>query len=150
MSTQIVAMAESRVILFDEPEFMIYIEPELQLIVLQANGVVPSAKYRKGLQLATDKAIEKRLKYWLVNNKAGGVITPADQDWANEVNVPQLAYKSSIIKMAFIEPEDVLSQLILEGMMDKAKDIFPFEMQFFDDITHAYEWFKDSQEPMLR
>ncbi|WP_266204758.1 hypothetical protein [Pontibacter kalidii] len=130
--------------ILNEPELLIYMVPEQQLMVVQANGVVPSATYRKGLQTATDEAIERRLKYWLINNKAGGIVTPADQIWANEVNAPQLAYQSAIVKMAIIEPEDVLSQLILEGMMDEGRNIFPFEMQFFEKVEDAYVWFRDS------
>ncbi len=137
-------MPAPRVVILNEPELLIYMVPEQQLMVVQANGVVPSATYRKGLQTATDEAIERRLKYWLINNKAGGIVTPADQIWANEVNAPQLAYQSAIVKMAIIEPEDVLSQLILEGMMDEGRNIFPFEMQFFEKVEDAYVWFRDS------
>ncbi|MCX2741103.1 STAS/SEC14 domain-containing protein [Pontibacter anaerobius] len=138
-------MPASKVILLSEPKLMIYTEPEHQLMVVQANGEVPSATYRSGLQLATDEAIEKGLQYWLVNNKAGGIITPADQNWANEVIAPLLAHKSRIRKMALIEPEDVVSHLILESMMDSARSIFPFEMQFFGKVEDAYEWFRDSE-----
>ncbi|OKL38437.1 hypothetical protein [Pontibacter flavimaris] len=137
-------MPAPRVVLFNEPELLIYMVPKHQLMVVQANGVVPSATYRQGLQAATDAAIEGRLKYWLINNRAGGIISPDDQNWANEVIAPQLAYKTAIAKMAIIEPEDVLSHLILEGMMDEGRNIFPFQMQFFEKIEDAYVWFGDS------
>ncbi|WP_299759332.1 hypothetical protein [uncultured Pontibacter sp.] len=139
-------MPEAKVILFREPQLTICIEPNNRVIVVQANGEVPSAMYREGMELATEQAIERRLKYWLVNNKAGGIITPQDQIWANEVMIPQLAYKSEIVKMALIEPADTLSQLILEGMMDKARDITPFEMQFFEKLEDAYVWFEEHED----
>ena len=137
-------MLEPKLILYNTPRLLIYTVPNDQLMVVQANGQVPSNVYRQGLQLATDEAISKQLKFWLINNKAGGVISPEDQDWANEVTVPQLAQRSAIIKMAVIEPDDTLSHIILESMMDQARDIAPFEMQFFEKIEDAYQWFKDT------
>ncbi|WP_276497309.1 hypothetical protein [Pontibacter litorisediminis] len=140
-------MPATKAKLFNEPELVIYTEPEHQLMVVQANGVVPSGVYRRGMRIAIDEAINKQLKYWLVNNKAGGIISPADQIWANEVVMPQLAHKSALVKMALIEPADVLSQLILEGMMDEARHITPFEMQFFDRLKDAYMWFRETGMP---
>jgi hypothetical protein len=141
-------MPEPKVVLYSKPELMIYTEPEHQLMVVQANGVVPSTIYRQGMQLATEEAISKQLKYWLVNNKAGGIISPADQIWANEVTVPELSAKSAITKMALIQPADTLSQIILEGMMDEAQAIVPFEMQFFEKLEDAYAWFKDTDHDL--
>ncbi|TPE44491.1 hypothetical protein [Pontibacter mangrovi] len=138
-------MAKPRTIIFNEPELLIYTDPANQVLVVQANGVVPSHTYRQGMQLATDEAINKRYTFWLINNRAGGIITPNDQIWANEVTVPQLAAQSCITKMAIIEPEDLLSHIILEGMMDKARESVPFEMQFFERVENAYEWFRDGQ-----
>ncbi|MFD2515272.1 hypothetical protein ACFSRY_15475 [Pontibacter locisalis] len=129
---------------FHSPKLTIIEVPLLQLVVVQAYGEVPSRMYRQGLQIAVATAAEKKLKYWLVNNKKGGIITPADQIWSNEVIAPRIAHETSIRKMAFIEPEDVLSAVILENMMDEAKDIFPFEMQFFGCLDSAISWFRDS------
>lgn len=137
-------MLEPKLIIYSAPRLLIYTVPSDQLMVVQANGQVPSAVYRQGMQLATEEAISKQLKFWLINNKAGGVISPEDQNWANEVTVPQLAQNSTIIKMAVIEPEDILSHIILENMMDQARDVAPFEMQFFEEIEDAYQWFKDA------
>ncbi|PRY07373.1 hypothetical protein CLV24_12322 [Pontibacter ummariensis] len=131
-------------IIYSTPELLVCVYPSLQLLVIQANGFVPSAVYREGLTRATDTAIEQRLLYWLVNNKAGGIITPADQIWANEEHAPYLGSHSCIRKMAFIEPGDLHSKLILEDMMDKARDIYPFAMQFFEEVQDALEWFTDT------
>ncbi|GAB3532262.1 hypothetical protein GCM10027443_15770 [Pontibacter brevis] len=134
----------------DTPELKIYTNSSLKLLVIQASGIVPSEIYRHGLSLATKIAIEEKLSFWLVNNKEGGIITPADQIWATEVNAPQLATESSIRKMAFVEPMDFHSKIILEDMMDKVKNVFPFEMQFFDDVAGAHSWFQDNQATVFR
>ncbi|WP_162051849.1 hypothetical protein [Pontibacter pamirensis] len=128
----------------DTPELKVYTNTSLKLLVIQASGVVPSAIYRHGLSLATEVAIEKQLLFWLVNNRESGIITTADQIWANEVSAPLLAKDSFIRKMAFIEPKDLHSKIILEDMMDKARDVFPFEMQFFGDVPSAHAWFLDT------
>ena len=138
-------MPESTLVLFNAPSFSIYTEAERHLIVLQAVGTVPSKTYHEGLLLATEAAIHQRLLYWLVNNQESGIISTEDQIWANEVIAPRLATESFLRKMAFIEPADTLSRLILENMMDKARDLFPFEMQFFEKEEDALEWFKDEE-----
>ncbi|PTX21320.1 SpoIIAA-like protein [Pontibacter mucosus] len=132
-----------KIVLLNTPSFYIYTEAEHHLIVLQAEGTVSSETYRKGLQLATETAINQRLLYWLVDNQKSGIISIEDQIWANEVIAPRLATESSLRKMAFLEPADTFSRLILENMMDKARDIIPFEMQFFEKEEDALEWFKD-------
>ena len=126
------------------PELKVYSDPSLQLMVVQASGIVPSAVYRHGLSLATEIAIKEKSLFWLVNNLEGGIITSEDQVWATEVNAPILATKSSIRKMAFIEPRDLYSKFILEDMMNIARNIFSFEMQFFEDVPSALAWFRDT------
>ncbi|RDV16225.1 hypothetical protein DXT99_06025 [Pontibacter diazotrophicus] len=134
----------------DTPELKVYSNTSLKFIVLQASGVVPSDIYRQGLSLATEIAIKEQLLFWLVNNREGGIITPADQIWANEVSAPLLAKGSCIRKMAIIEPKDLHSKIILEDMMDKARDVFPFEMQFFGDVPSAHAWFLDTEATVFR
>lgn len=127
------------------PELKIYSDSSLHLLVIQACGTIPTDIYRHGLSLATSIAIEEKSLFWLVNNLEGGVVSPADQIWATEVNAPQLGEESSIRKMAFIEPKDLHSKIILENMMDKAREFFPFEMQFFEDVPSAHAWFRDTE-----
>lgn len=138
------ATLQQKIFHLDTPELKVYSVPALRLMVVQAGGIVPSAVYRHGLSLATQIAVKEKFLFWLVNNREGGVITPEDQIWATEVNAPQLAKESAIRKMALIEPKDMHSKLILEDMMDKTNDIFPFEMQFFDDVLSACAWFQDA------
>lgn len=133
----------------DAPELKVYSNALLKLMVIQACGVVPTEVYRCGLSLATEVALEEQIFFWLVNNREGGIITPSDQIWANEVNAPLLAKAPFLKKMAFIEPKDVHSKIILEDLMDKARDIFPFEMQFFEDVPAAYSWFLDNAATVL-
>lgn len=138
------ASLQQKTYYLDTPQLKVYSVPALNLLVVQANGVVPSAIYRQGLTLATRVAIKEQFHFWLVNNREGGIITPADQIWATEVHAPLLAKESAIRKMAFIEPKDLHSKLILEDMMNKAREVYPFEMQFFDDILSACSWFADT------
>ncbi|GAB3811125.1 hypothetical protein GCM10028895_00990 [Pontibacter rugosus] len=51
--------------------------------------------------------------------------------------------------MAFIEPEDIYSKIILEDLMDRAREMFLFEMQFFKEVKNAYTWFRDSSATTL-
>ncbi|AKD03884.1 hypothetical protein POKO110462_03155 [Pontibacter korlensis] len=141
-------MSEKEITIIDEPEFLIFVRPTEQLMVVQAKGVVPSRIYRKGLSAAIETAIEMQLKFWLVNNKAGGIISTEDQIWATEITVPRLASASRLKKMAFIVPDDVLSKLILENLMDLSRPIYPFEMQFFDRLEDAYRWFRDTEKTL--
>ncbi|MFD2999592.1 hypothetical protein ACFS7Z_04405 [Pontibacter toksunensis] len=134
----------------DTPALKVYADESLQLIVIQANGTVPTATYRHGLSLATEIAIERKFPFWLVNNREGGIITPEDQIWATEVNAPRLAEESAIRKMALIEPKDLHSKLILEDLMDNVRDIYPFEMQFFEDVPSAHAWFRDTEATVFR
>lgn len=134
----------------DTPELKVYSNTSLKLIVLQASGIVPTTVYRRGLSLATEIAIKEQYFFWLVNNLEGGIITPEDQIWATEVNAPQLAKESAIRKMAFIEPKDLHSKLILEDMMDNVGGLFPFEMQFFGDLVSAHAWFRDKEATVFR
>lgn len=134
----------------DTPELKVSANPFLKLIIIQACGVVPTDIYRHGLSLATEIAIKEELLYWLVNNRESGIITTEDQIWASEVNAPLLAKESSIRKMAFIEPKDLHSKIILEDMMDKARGIFPFEMQFLEDVASAHSWFLDTEATFFR
>jgi hypothetical protein len=129
----------------DTPELKVYSDPSLQLMIIQAFGLVPTDVYRHGLSLATRIAIEEQYLFWLVNNREGGIISPTDQIWATEVNAPLLAQDSCIRKMAFIEPGDLHSKFILEDMMNKVSDIYPFGMQFFDEVSNAYSWFLDTE-----
>lgn len=129
----------------DTPELKVYTDLFLNVVVIQGHGVVSSTVYRHGLSLAAKIAIREQLLYWMVNNRDGGIITPEDQIWTSDVVAPQLASESCIRKMAFIEPKDCHSKIILEDMMNKARDIFPFEMQFFEDTLNARSWFMDTQ-----
>ncbi|WP_439883401.1 hypothetical protein ACSX1A_09530 [Pontibacter sp. MBLB2868] len=139
-----------QIIYFNTPELCIFEVPSLYLIVIQANGEVPTHIYREGLSMAAEVTIEKCLHFWLINNKVQGIISPADQIWTNEVIAPQLAHHSCIKKMAFIRPMDMLSLIILENIMDQARDIVPFEMQFFDHISNVINWFQDTSATHLQ
>jgi hypothetical protein len=138
-------MQHQMILHLDTPELKLYSDPTLQLMVVQACGFVPTDVYRYGLSLATSIAIEKQYVFWLVNNREGGIISPADQIWATEVNAPLLAKESCIRKMAFIEPKDLHSKFILEDMMNKVSGTYPFEMQFFDEVSNAHAWFLDTE-----
>ena len=135
---------------FNTPELKVFSDPALQLVVVQSRGAIPSAVYRRGLSIATAIALKEQSLFWLVNNLEGGIIAPEDQIWATEVNAPKLAKESAIRKMAFIEPKDLHSKLILEDMMDNVKDIYHFEMQFFEDIESAKAWFWDTEATEFR
>lgn len=141
-------MTASKIFLVKEPELKVFRDPERQLIVVQGSGRVPSGLYREGLQRAANTAVTEKLPNWLVNNRMGGIITIEDQIWTSDVIAPQLASESNLQKMGFIEPEDVLSKIILVDMMDRARDIFPFEMQFFEKLENAFNWFRDTASPL--
>lgn len=133
-----------QIIHFNSPELSICEVPSLQLLTIRAIGEVPTAVYRRGVRLAVEKTVEKRLRYWLVSNKLNGIISPADQIWTNEVVAPMLAKESFIDKIAFIKPDELLPAIIIESIMDQARDVVPFEMQFFDDARNGIKWLQDS------
>jgi hypothetical protein len=78
-----------------------------------------------------------------VNNEISGIISTEDQIWTNEVIAPKIVTETKISKMAFIQPEDIYSIIILEDLMNNAKEVFPFEMMFFDKRDDAIQWFID-------
>ena len=133
-----------QIIHFDTPELFICEVPLLQLMIIRATGEIPSSIYRRGVNIALENTIEKRLLYWLVSNKMNGIISPADQIWTNEVVAYRLAEEAFIRKMAFIKPQEMLPTIIIENIMDQARDIVTFEMQFFDDASNGLKWFQDS------
>lgn len=132
------------IVIAQHPEIEVVLFPRLSIIEIKAHGLVPSEVYRPTLMLAVDEAAKHKVHFWLINNEISGIISPEDQIFANEIIAPRIATETQIQKMACIQPKDFFSGVILEDMMNKAKDIFPFEMMFFDSRTDAVQWFLDS------
>ncbi|MDX5480736.1 MAG: STAS/SEC14 domain-containing protein [Hymenobacteraceae bacterium] len=133
-----------RITYFDTPDLSVHVDLSRKLMVVQGKGMVSSTNYRKGLSLAIELAKKEQLLFWLVNNRLGGIISTEDQMWACEVANPKIAHETQIIKMALIEPADTFSKLILEDLVNKAWELFPFEMQFFEREQDALAWFEDA------
>ncbi|ARS34452.1 hypothetical protein CA264_02780 [Pontibacter actiniarum] len=139
------AIEQTQQAIYRAPKLNVYVTPALRVLTIQPKGNVPSAIYRAGMTAAAETAINSKLLHWLVNAKAGGIVTPADQIWTSDVIAPRLAAASCVRKMAFVEPDDLHTKLILEDMMNKASDLFSFEMQFFAHAQDALVWFTDTE-----
>lgn len=132
------------IVIARHPEIVVLILPQLNMIEIKSEGLVPSDVYRQTVAQAVDEAAKHKLRFWLINNEVSGIIDPEDQIFSNEIIAPRIATETQIQKIACIKPKDFFSGVILENMMDKAKDIFPFRMMFFDNRKDAVRWFQDS------
>ncbi|WP_066834312.1 hypothetical protein [Rufibacter ruber] len=126
------------------PFTRISLYPDAKALQVECEGFVSSATYRnlmlRGLELI--KAYD--INYVVYNKKILAPLTPDDHDWLAEEMLPQL-FTTSLQKVAIIEAQGGLDHLTLRNMVYAPYLSLSFEVQYFDEVSVALEWFKQEE-----
>ena len=70
--------------------------------------------------------------------KFGFTITPEIQEWTNKELFPRIL-ASGVINVAIIMPDELITQLALEQVMEESQGV-KFTTNYFSDESEAREW----------
>ncbi|UOQ74124.1 hypothetical protein [Hymenobacter cellulosilyticus] len=105
----------------------------------QWQGFVTSSVFRQAVAEALDWAREHRITGWVADDRLLGPVRPADMEWIASEIMPELV-RVGLRRLARIEAEDPLNQLLIKQMHSAAYELAPFEQRLFTDVAQARAW----------
>lgn len=82
-------------------------------------------------------------KFYIANNKDFETVYSVDiQDWVVNIFVTTFI-EIGIKKTAQIKPQEFISSLSFEQVVDQANEVYqlPFQTEYFDEVEKALKWF---------
>ncbi|MGY2134937.1 hypothetical protein ACW9KT_22085 [Hymenobacter sp. HD11105] len=110
-----------------------------QALEAQWQGFVTSAVFRQAITEALARAREHRITGWVADDRLLGAVRPADMDWIATEVMPELV-RVGLRRLARIEAESPLNQLLIKQMHRTAHELAPFEHRLFTDVAQARAW----------
>jgi hypothetical protein len=105
----------------------------------QWQGFVTSAVFRQAIAEALGLAREHRITGWVADDRLLGPVRPADMEWIATEIMPELV-GAGLRRLARIEAEDPLNQLLIKQMHSAAHERASFEQRLFTDVAQARAW----------
>ena len=139
-------------IIYRTSYLLLHHDPVGATIETEWQGFVNSGQLRTSLLEVLRLARQYRVKGYIANNVLLRTIRPADQDWINEVWLPDFA-KLGVRRLAIVISQDGLNRMGINNIMQRATEHIPFETQHFADTHTARTWAAvasaDSGQPLL-
>jgi hypothetical protein len=122
-------------IVFNSTGILIEFDEKKQRLVQTWTGFVTSEVFRKAIDATVDFVKKNDTKSILSDTLNQKVVKPDDREYAASVT-PDL-FKHGVTAMAFVMPENVLTQLSLKGF---AQSTSSANLNFFSNANDAHRW----------
>lgn len=107
-------------------------------------GFASSSSLRAAIINLLDLARAHQAIGYVTNDLRLGPIRPADLEWVAEYALPVLV-EIGVKRMARIETEDALNQLLIKNMLNVAQPNAPIDVRVFSDLDQARMWAGEPQ-----
>ncbi len=129
-------------IFFERPYVTIEYIPEDKLSLTTWKGFANSDQYREAVNAGIDLLRKHDVLLAVSDNTNMKAIRPADQDWVNEVALPEALKISKITRSATVVSTDIFNRMAMDRMLSRIESPLPLEYEFFDNIEDAMAWVK--------
>lgn len=134
-------------VLLNLPEVSIYKEQDTSLLIFEADGIVPSEAYRKGMATLLHETHAGDSNNWLIICKNDTYISPEDREWTASTVVNKIVDELNLQKIAIVEPVNIFTRISLIQMMERLSSASSdIEVQFFEKKHNACSWLNENNQ----
>jgi hypothetical protein len=126
-------------IIFDEEYLKLYYNPAKNQARAVWNGFVSGNIFHRACIACQDLMDERKVLYWLADNRKMKSIRAADQEWFMKEIVPRIC-ASPLRKMATLVSEDIFNQMAIDLLFIKKNHIIRFDNHYFKNEEEALVW----------
>lgn len=102
-------------------------------------GFVGSSFLRQAILDAVQLARLHRISGWIADDRRLGPVRPVDLEWITTHVLPVLV-EIGVKRMARIEAEDPLNQMLINNTVQFVQQAIPFEVRLFTNVHAARQW----------
>lgn len=125
-------------IYLDEPYLTIRWRPVPKILYAEWKGFATSAQFRAALLTGVRAIQEKHVTAYVSDARQAKIVTPADEQWAREVWLPQVM-AAGLKRMAIVTAPTGLAKAAYDDAVTDM-DSQAFAMRTFDSIPAATVW----------
>jgi len=147
----IVGMKKTENLFFENKNYRLYHLPELNILIVEAEGVIQLETAKEAWLIALDKAVECNIARWIADGTHIQMINPKANEWivseyfaltAQKLKLKEKRLTATILPPRFYAEtntkEVINKKIVHDAIVDK--DTVQRDSRYFQDYESAYEW----------
>lgn len=116
---------------------------ELKLSSIQWKNVktIPSSNYKELFDVLLTYSEERGVISYMSDSREGGVVSPEDRKWFQDVAVPRAA-KAGLKHAAIVIKKDPFKKYYMNAILKVVTKKAPYNMKIFYNYDEAIDWIK--------